>query len=173
MLESGEYKKAIVVLTRALEISPRDLDALSHRAAAYHRNGEFDAAIADLAQCIDDGYATLPLIGLGPSLYYRRGSAYLDKGDVAQGMADYELSIQASLDLLAKLRNQEPRKSIPGHQMSFATIDLSVLPLQNLMVTYATRAAVYGTMGHVEKQQSDLEQYQRYRAELETTQPRR
>ena len=57
----GDYKKAIDCLTKAIELNPKNYNALNNRAVAFYQEGDFDSALLDSTYCVKHG---------GPSEFY-------------------------------------------------------------------------------------------------------
>jgi len=83
----GEYDKAILDCTKAIEIDPRFGLAYCNRGAAYYEKGEYDQAILDYTKAIeiDPRYA---------KAYNNRGVAYGAKGKDDCAMLDYDKAIK-------------------------------------------------------------------------------
>ncbi len=83
----GEYNKAIVALTKAIELDPNLASAFSNRAWVYIELKQYEQAIADCTKAIE----------INPSLasaYSHRGWAYIELGQYEQAIADYIKAIE-------------------------------------------------------------------------------
>ena len=83
---NGEYEKAIIELTNAIELNPNYVDAYHYRANAYMNLGKYDLALADLDKAIS----------ISPDnafLYYIRGLFYKEIGDFDKVLADQNKAI--------------------------------------------------------------------------------
>jgi tetratricopeptide (TPR) repeat protein len=88
-MRRGDDEGVIRNYTRAIEISPDDLDYYYARGHAYWHTKELGRAIADFTTAIDlkpdDIYA-----------YYVRGAIYQERGNLQQAMRDLNVVIEAS-----------------------------------------------------------------------------
>lgn len=87
-MEKGNYAQAVDSFQQALDqsggqIRNLELDICMNKAEALYRNGQTADAIAvcDAVLNYDDGYA---------DAYYLRGNLYLQQGDTAHALSDYE-----------------------------------------------------------------------------------
>ncbi|MBI3724794.1 tetratricopeptide repeat protein, partial [bacterium] len=90
-LKSGQYDLAIERANKALELDPRNADALATRGDARHLKGDLDGAIADCSRAIelDARYARAREI---------RGHVKADKGDFDGAIADASRAIELEPD---------------------------------------------------------------------------
>jgi len=80
--DKGDYDKAIVDYTEAIEIDPKNAIAYYSRGNAWAAKGDYDKAIADFTEAID----------LEPKFsfaYFNRGNAWDKKGNHDKAKADY------------------------------------------------------------------------------------
>jgi tetratricopeptide (TPR) repeat protein len=71
--KQGEFKKAIELLTKALEINPKDLECYNNRAWDYYDLGELGNAMSDFESILKiDSINTAGIYGIG-FLYYEQG----------------------------------------------------------------------------------------------------
>ncbi len=85
--DKGEYQKAAVAFTKAIELDPNFAPAYSNRGWVYIKLGQYEQAIADCTKAIE----------LDPSLafaYNSRGWAYTELGQYEQAIADYNKAIE-------------------------------------------------------------------------------
>ena len=81
------YEKAINYYNEAIELKPDNIEAYSHRGAAYSDKGDYDRAIKDLNKAIE----------LNPyyvNAYNNRGAAYSDKGEYDRAIKDLNKAIE-------------------------------------------------------------------------------
>lgn len=84
-LEGQEkYEEAIKLLTRAIEINPKDIECYNNRAWDYNDIGENDKALADFMKILDiDSVNTAAIYGIGYVLYengeYKKSIEQFDK----------------------------------------------------------------------------------------------
>ncbi|MEX2112002.1 MAG: tetratricopeptide repeat protein [Pirellulales bacterium] len=95
LLRSGDYDQAIVTLTEAIDIAPRDSQAHLFRGRAYQcRNGA-----GDLAAAINDFTTAIELDPKNYEAYYSRSIAFRDRGaltaseeDASKSLADHAMA---------------------------------------------------------------------------------
>ena len=80
LLYLGEYRRAVQVLTKAIELEPDDADIYINRGAAYAALAEYESAIADYNKAIE-------LDPDNATAYNNRGLAYASQGN-------YELALR-------------------------------------------------------------------------------
>jgi len=83
----GEYQKATIAFTKAIELDPSLAIAYCNRGWVYVKLGQYEEAIADCTKAIE----------LDPSLafaYNCRGWAYTELGQYEQAIADYNKAIE-------------------------------------------------------------------------------
>ena len=84
--KQGEYDKAIVHYTEAINLNSELAEAYYNRGVAYAKKGEFDLEIQDFNKAID----------LNPEYakaYYNRGVAYAKKGEFDLAIQDFNKAI--------------------------------------------------------------------------------
>ena len=86
-IDHGDYEAAIVTLTKAIELDPKDAMTYSFRASAYGVLGNYNKALADCNKAIELN----PKYALA---YYSRGLAYLKLGNYNQSIADNTKAIE-------------------------------------------------------------------------------
>ncbi len=94
----GEYDKAIIAFTKAIELDPELAFAYNNRGWAYIELGQYEQAIADCTKAIE----------LDPELalaYNNRGWAYIELGQYEQGIADCTKAIELNPNLLAPMKD--------------------------------------------------------------------
>jgi S1-C subfamily serine protease len=87
LLKAGELDQAIVELTAAIALDPKNASAYYNRGIAYRKKGELDKAISDYNKAIelDPKYAWA---------YNNRGNAYVDKDELDKAISDYNKAIE-------------------------------------------------------------------------------
>jgi tetratricopeptide (TPR) repeat protein len=83
----GDYQRAVVDFTKALDITPDYADAHNNRGLALYQMGEYDRAMSDYNKAIE----------INPRLaeaYYNRAASWLNKGQYDQAVADYTKAIE-------------------------------------------------------------------------------
>ncbi|UCE08268.1 MAG: tetratricopeptide repeat protein, partial [bacterium] len=83
----GEYEKAIVYFTRAVEINPNYAEAYNRRANIYVGMKDYDKAIFDYNEALrlEPEYA---------EAYFNRGNAYYDIGYFDKAISDYTCALK-------------------------------------------------------------------------------
>jgi len=86
-IEKGDYDRAIMYCTLAIEKDPNFADMYYWRAVAYNAKRDFDKAIVNYTQAIrlDSNYA---------NAYSGRAIAYLSKKNYDRAIADFETVLQ-------------------------------------------------------------------------------
>jgi tetratricopeptide (TPR) repeat protein len=96
--QQRQYELAVADLSQALAAEPGDHDVFRERAAVYLAMGAFDQAIADYDQL-------LRLVGPHDARgLWRRGHAYLRRGDPKRALADYRRALEEKPSLTEGLR---------------------------------------------------------------------
>ena len=90
-LDGGDPDHAIRDYSKALELQPRDKDALYARGYVLHDKGDFDHAIADYTAAIE-------IDGNDADTFYSRALSYQAKGDLDHAIADYTTVIRLKPD---------------------------------------------------------------------------
>ncbi len=86
---AGEANEAIVLLTEAIKLDPSNLDSFMNRGLSYLDNEDYDKAIKDFTQIVDDKkYKWLA--------HYNRGVVYMKKNEYNLALADYNKSIEGN-----------------------------------------------------------------------------
>jgi tetratricopeptide (TPR) repeat protein len=83
----GDYQRAVVDYTKALDITPNYADAHNNRGLALYQMGEYDRAMSDYNKAIE----------INPRLaeaYYNRAASWLNKNHYDQAVADYTKAIE-------------------------------------------------------------------------------
>ncbi len=84
---SGHYEDAIVVLNKAIELNPRNAEALNGRGITHYYRQQYDKAIDDYTKAIK----------MDPNLakiYYNRGIAYTNKNQYDRAIEDFTEAIK-------------------------------------------------------------------------------
>ena len=71
--DKGEYEKALVDLTRGIDLDPESTLGLNNRGIIYQRQGKYMQALADFSQAIELGKQAKEL---SPKPYNNRGNVY-------------------------------------------------------------------------------------------------
>ena len=85
--KSEQRDKAIEYFTEAIQLKPDSVDAYVNRAAMYNNKQDFYKAIADFTEAIR----------LRPDhhMYRDRGDRYIQIGEYAKAVADYEVALKS------------------------------------------------------------------------------
>jgi tetratricopeptide (TPR) repeat protein len=102
-LEAGDYDRAIVDFTKALELQKADpyrtLPLLYLlRGGAYDSKRDYDLAIADFTRGIELEKTGIVYEGKSLYLYYERGASHEKKKDREKAIADYQRTFYYHLD---------------------------------------------------------------------------
>jgi len=87
----GNHDDAIIVCSKAIELTPGSAEAYCNRAWAYREIGEYDLSIADCTRALE----------LDPGLanaYYNRALTYKMKGRTTDAIADLEMVLTITTD---------------------------------------------------------------------------
>ncbi|NJL44915.1 MAG: tetratricopeptide repeat protein [Leptolyngbyaceae cyanobacterium SM2_3_12] len=85
--QAGRQAEAIGFLDQALQLAPKDGDALAQRATLLWENGELERALQDLTNAIQADPTS-------PTWYFQRGNLRLQVGDLQGAIADYTASLE-------------------------------------------------------------------------------
>jgi len=95
--DEGEYDKAVIAFTKAIELDPELAIVYNNRGWAYIELGQYEQGIADCTKAIE----------LDPELaivYSNRGWAYIELGQYEQGIADCTKAIELDPDLWTPMK---------------------------------------------------------------------
>jgi tetratricopeptide (TPR) repeat protein len=90
-IDAGNYKEAAELLTKALELNPKDPEAYYNRAIAFAQLSEYEKAIADYSQVLE-------LTPNDEEAYYNRGLARAELADDEGAIADFTQALQRKSD---------------------------------------------------------------------------
>lgn len=82
----GQFNQAIDLLNQALEIDPRNAEALAVRGIVYSQQGDFNRGVDDLTRAIE-------IVPYMWTYYTLRGDAFVALRELGQAMQDYDQSI--------------------------------------------------------------------------------
>lgn len=145
-LEKGQFSDAVLNYDKAISINPNEIGLYLSRAIANAKLKQFEKAILDLSYIIDKGYADLPFLGLGPDIYYSRGSLYLDTGNYDKAISDYSKAIEVASQLINNVRQQKQQA---------LSIDFTPSLRNTLINSYNVRAFIYYKTGKYENAVQD------------------
>lgn len=85
-LQTGDLVKAVIELSRSIELDPKQADAYNNRGAAYVGQKNYDAAIADFTRSLE----------LNPTeaAYRNRAGIYFNSKKLPEAIADYSEAIK-------------------------------------------------------------------------------
>lgn len=144
----GKYQEAIVHFTRALEISPRLVDASLERGIAYAHLNENDLAVADFTQVIE----------LSPGMaqaYSVRGSIYRQRGDFEHALEDFTKSLDLEPNQDAYYERGETYESLNQHQKAIDDYDRAIALMRDAPNVYRSRALAKRNLGDTAGYESD------------------
>gem|GEM_PF-888537 len=146
LLNQGKLEAAISEYTKAININPNKVVSFMHRGVAYARLKQYEKAINDLTWLIKGGVADVPMVGLGPDVYYSRGSIYVDMQQYEKALADFS----SGIGVASRLYNKAKQRS--------AAIDFSPWLKQSLLQCYHARATVYSLIKEYSKALKDYDE---------------
>jgi tetratricopeptide (TPR) repeat protein len=88
--ELGDLKKAILSLTKAIEIAPTEQFYLE-RGIFYYKSSNYQSAISDYTQSIELGRKE-------SDVFYNRGLVFKDQGEFAKALADFKRAAEIAPD---------------------------------------------------------------------------
>jgi tetratricopeptide (TPR) repeat protein len=89
------YDEALVVFNHILSLNPAYLDALIARSVIYYNTGDFERAIADNTQVLQNTDLSASRVGM---MHNNRGEAYFALGQHAQALADFQKALELRPD---------------------------------------------------------------------------
>ncbi|HAT71391.1 MAG TPA: hypothetical protein DCS63_01065 [Elusimicrobia bacterium] len=103
---AGEHDKALLDLTRCLELAPTYWKAYNNRGRLFADRGDYDKAITDYGKAIS-------LKPDDPRLLLNRGNAYFLKGDAALAQRDYNRALAIAPHFAPALENNRRAAGAP------------------------------------------------------------
>ena len=91
LAQAGRYDKAIVLLSKAIEMAPGEVLAYFNLGNIYGKTKQYDKAIEVYSKAM----AADPKL---PQPYFTRGSAYYEKGDMEKAIQDCSKAIEINPD---------------------------------------------------------------------------
>lgn len=138
----GRLVDAILDFTRALAVSPDNVDALLGRGDAYGRNGDFGLSIADLDRAI-------VLAPNNPNAHVLRGLANARRGDSQSAATDYDAALVLDPRSMDALINRAALYSIDGQQeKALADLDAAIAIRANDPLAFYNRGYVHFSLKH-------------------------
>ena len=87
--DQKDWDKAIADLGRAVELDPKDANAVYNLGVVYEHEGDGDRAITDYTRA-------MALDPKDPEAYFARGNVYYDSDDFDNALKDYQMAIKLS-----------------------------------------------------------------------------
>ncbi len=140
---TGDYDRAIVAFTLAIQNNPKVSGGYYDRGLAYYQKGDFDASVADLAQAIKN----VPTFA---GAYYQRGLAYNRQKLYDLAIADFDATLakdpQRANALVSRGYAHAEKK-----EYKLAADDYSAASrmLPGLAGNYVAIALMYSKMGEI------------------------
>ena len=133
----GQLADAIRDFTRALAISPNNVDALMGRGDAYGRNGDFALALADLNRVI-------VMAPDNANAHVMRGLLNSRRGDSQSAATDYDAALKIDPRNMDGLINRAALYSIAGQQdKALVDLDTAIAIRPNEPLAFYNRGYVY------------------------------
>lgn len=93
-LATKKYNEAIDDMTESLKYKPNHPKVLYRRGEAYYLSGEFDLALKDFYEALDNN----PFSGYEPDIYYHIGLCYANKENFEMAIEPYTKAIEMCED---------------------------------------------------------------------------
>ena len=140
----GQLADAIRDFTRALALSPNNVDALMGRGDAYGRNGDFALSLADLNRAI-------VVAPDNANAHVLRGLANSRRGDSQSAATDYDAALVLDPRNMDALINRAALYSIAGQQdKALADLDAAIAIRPNEPLAFYNRGYVHFSRKHYE-----------------------
>ena len=148
--QNGDYDKAIVEFTTAIELNPNYIDAYHHRANAYINLGKYDLALADLDEAIllspDNAF-----------LYHVRGLFYREIGDFGKVLADQNKAISINPQYAdAYLERGVAYGNLGDHDKAFVDFNKAIELDPNNPLSFYNRGYEYHLQGEYQQAINDF-----------------
>ncbi len=170
-LQAGQIDKAVVDLSRAVELDPNLVEGWINRGNGHCVQGSYELAIADYSQAIavhlqdarayanrglatyDNGDYELGIVDydqaieLAPNLaaaHYNRGNAYYDDDDVQSAIDSYDRAIRADATFAeAWYMRGVMRRQREEPDLALGDLDRAIVLRPNMVEAYNERGLVY------------------------------
>lgn len=147
-------KKAIALLTKAIDANPSYANALLFRSEIYRRQGLYKEEIADLSSLIklDSTYA---------GYYKKRAKAYLLKNEAEKAISDYTTAFNIDTSMIECIyeRGKIYAESFVGKKEQLAISDFNYCISQSSVniksLSYVGRGRVYENLEEFDKAMTD------------------
>ena len=114
--ELQEYKKAIVVATKAIDFPTEYIHKKNNQAHMYQNRGQIYVQLQQYEQAIFDYSQAIELKPREPSNYLRRGKAYYESQQFTQAIADLDLAIDKATPIEKRAKDlTRARKFLAPH----------------------------------------------------------
>jgi len=147
---SGQYERALIDYTRAIELKANLAEAYNNRGIAYRNLGR-------LRQAVDDYTKAVELNPNHTEAYNNRGVAYSKLGQYERCISDYDKSIELNPDF-AEAYNNRANAYVKMGQFERAISDYTRAIKNNsrLARAYGNRAVAYALLGQTKGAKKDL-----------------
>jgi tetratricopeptide (TPR) repeat protein len=135
------YKKAMSDVNRTIEILPKWSAAYYFRGLIHYQNGDYQEAVDDHTQAIDDKHRNKRKVDL--SYYYARGNAYMALRQYENAMADYTKCIKLNSKWVRPYLNRGSARQALGDKGAFADYEKAIALNPKLINGYASLGMYY------------------------------
>ncbi len=150
--ERQDYRRAIQIWNRVVQLDPKLAMAYSNRGGAYRDLDQPQRAIQDFDQAIR-------LDPNDTAAYNNRGVAYADLGQRQRAIQDYDQAIQLDSKYAAAYNNRGADYAALGqHQRAIQDFDQAIQLDPKLATAYSNRGLAYTDLGQHERAIQDYNQ---------------
>jgi len=146
-----DYKRAIAIYTRAIQLNPEDAEMYNNRGLVYHAQNDYNKAIADLTKAIQ----------LNPNFavaYYNRGNVYHSKNDNDKSIADFNSAIRIAPNFAEAYSNRGTAYNAKkNYDKAIENYTKAIQLNPSLSEAYSGRGLVYILKLDFEKAIADIE----------------
>jgi len=151
-LDNGDFDRAIMEYSKAIQLDPNNALAYTRRGEAYYYKGDYDKAITDYDQAIriDANYAVA---------YNNRGHVYRNQGNYDRAIADLDQAIRLNPNYTKAFANRGYAYWYKGdYDKAITDYDQAIRIDPNYAVAYNNRGLVYRNQGDYDRAIVDYDQ---------------
>ncbi len=142
--QNGEYERAIVEFSAAIQHNPTMEHAYAQRGDAHRMLGTYDRALADYS-------AALRLNPVNPLVLINRGKTSQLLGALQQAIGDYDLVLQLDPNSVVALNHRGTARAERGdHDAAIDDFTQALTIDPDYPFTYQNRAAAYAAQGNLD-----------------------